>query len=70
MSPIHKAVFPHADLCTCFHLATKSIPKEMLPVVHKPLIQYSVNETVQAAITDYIFLMASYKRTIEDHFDR
>lgn len=70
MNPIRKAVFPVAGLGTRFLPATKSIPKEMLPVVDKPLIQYAVDEAVQAGITDLIFVTGRHKRAIEDHFDR
>lgn len=70
MNPIRKAVFPVAGLGTRFLPATKSIPKEMLPVIDKPLIQYAVDEAVQAGITDLIFVTGRYKRAIEDHFDR
>lgn len=70
MNPIRKAVFPVAGLGTRFLPATKAMPKEMLPVVDKPLIQYAVEETVKAGITDLIFITGRNKRAIEDHFDR
>lgn len=70
MNPIRKAVFPVAGLGTRFLPATKAMPKEMLPVVDKPLIQYAVEEAVRAGITDLIFITGRHKRSIEDHFDR
>ncbi len=70
MKPIRKAVFPVAGLGTRFLPATKAMPKEMLPVVDKPLIQYAVEEAVAAGITDLIFVTGRTKRAIEDHFDR
>ncbi|NEN76019.1 UTP--glucose-1-phosphate uridylyltransferase GalU [Pelistega sp. NLN82] len=70
MNPIRKAVFPVAGLGTRFLPATKAMPKEMLPVVDKPLIQYAVEEAVKAGITDLIFITGRHKRSIEDHFDR
>jgi len=69
MQPIRKAVFPVAGLGTRFLPATKAMPKEMLPVVDKPLIQYAVEEAVEAGITDLIFVTGRNKRAIEDHFD-
>ena len=66
---IKKAVIPVAGLGTRFLPATKSMPKEMLPVVDKPLIQYAVEEAVAAGITDLIFVTGRNKRAIEDHFD-
>ncbi len=66
---IRKAVFPVAGLGTRFLPATKASPKEMLPVVDKPLIQYAVEEAVAAGITDLIFITGRNKRAIEDHFD-
>lgn len=68
--PIRKAVFPVAGLGTRFLPATKASPKEMLPVVDKPLIQYAVEEAAAAGITDMIFVTGRAKRSIEDHFDR
>ena len=68
-SPIRKAVFPVAGLGTRFLPATKASPKEMLPIVDKPLIQYAVEEAVSAGITELIFVTSSGKRSIEDHFD-
>ncbi|MFW8565307.1 UTP--glucose-1-phosphate uridylyltransferase GalU [Orrella sp. 11846] len=69
MRPIRKAVFPVAGLGTRFLPATKAMPKEMLPVVDKPLIQYAVEEAIAAGITDLIFVTGRHKRAIEDHFD-
>ena len=69
MRPVRKAVFPVAGLGTRFLPATKAMPKEMLPVVDKPLIQYAVEEAVAAGITDLIFVTGRSKRSIEDHFD-
>jgi UTP--glucose-1-phosphate uridylyltransferase len=66
---ITKAVFPVAGLGTRFLPATKASPKEMLPVVDKPLIQYAVEEAVAAGITELIFITGRGKRAIEDHFD-
>lgn len=66
---ITKAIFPVAGLGTRFLPATKANPKEMLPIVDKPLIQYAVEEAVDAGITDLIFVTNSSKRAIEDHFD-
>src|SRR6188508_1814019 len=67
---VTKAVFPVAGLGTRFLPATKASPKEMLPVVDKPLIQYAVEEAVNAGITDLIFVTGRGKRAIEDHFDK
>jgi UTP--glucose-1-phosphate uridylyltransferase len=66
---VKKAVFPVAGLGTRFLPATKANPKEMLPIVDKPLIQYAVEEAVRAGITHMIFITSSSKRAIEDHFD-
>ena len=66
---IRKAVFPVAGLGTRFLPATKANPKEMMPVVDKPLIQYAVEEAVAAGIKELIFVTNSSKRAIEDHFD-
>lgn len=68
-SPIKKAVFPVAGLGTRFLPATKASPKEMLPIVDKPLIQYAVEEAVEAGITELVFVTNGSKRSIEDHFD-
>ena len=70
MKKITKAVFPVAGLGTRFLPATKASPKEMLPIVDKPLIQYAVEEAVAAGITDLIFITGRGKRAIEDHFDK
>ena len=70
MAQIRKAVFPVAGLGTRFLPATKAMPKEMLTVVDKPLIQYAVEEAASAGITDMIFVTGRSKRAIEDHFDR
>ena len=67
---LRKAVFPVAGLGTRFLPATKASPKEMLPVVDKPIIQYAVEEAIEAGITDLIFVTGRTKRAIEDHFDR
>src|ERR687896_772221 len=67
---ITKAVFPVAGLGTRFLPATKASPKEMLPVVDKPLIQYAVEEAVAAGMTQLVFVTGRTKRAIEDHFDR
>ncbi len=67
--PIRKAVFPVAGLGTRFLPATKSIPKEMLPIVDKPLIQYAVEEAIEAGIETLIFVTSHRKRAILDHFD-
>ncbi len=67
---IRKAVFPVAGMGTRFLPATKANPKEMLPIVDKPLIQYAVEEAVAAGVTELIFVTSSSKRAIEDHFDR
>lgn len=67
---ITKAVFPVAGMGTRFLPATKASPKEMLPIVDKPLIQYAVEEAVASGITDMIFVTGRSKRSIEDHFDK
>ena len=68
--PVTKAVFPVAGLGTRFLPATKASPKEMLPVVDKPLIQYAAEEAVSAGIKELIFVTGRSKRAIEDHFDK
>ena len=68
-STVRKAVFPVAGLGTRFLPATKASPKEMLPVVDKPLIQYAVEEAYEAGIRDMVFVTGRSKRAIEDHFD-
>ncbi|MEE8428178.1 MAG: UTP--glucose-1-phosphate uridylyltransferase GalU [Gammaproteobacteria bacterium] len=70
MSVIKKAVFPVAGLGTRFLPATKANPKEMLPIVDKPLIQYAVEEAIAAGAQELIFVTSSSKRAIEDHFDK
>ena len=68
--PVRKAVIPAAGLGTRFLPATKSTPKEMLPVVDKPAIQYVVEEAVAAGLDDVLFVTGRSKRPLEDHFDR
>jgi len=68
--PVRTAVFPVAGRGTRFLPATKAMPKEMLPIVDKPLIQYAVEEAVAAGATRLVFITGSTKRAIEDHFDR
>src|ERR1700730_14311461 len=68
--PVLKAVIPAAGLGTRFLPATKAQPKEMLPLVDKPAIQYVVEETVRAGITDILVITGRGKRSLEDHFDR
>ena len=70
MKKINKAVFPVAGLGTRFLPATRASPKEMVPIVDKPLIQYAVEEAVAAGITEMIFVTGRTKRAIEDHFDK
>jgi UTP--glucose-1-phosphate uridylyltransferase len=70
MLKVTKAIFPVAGLGTRFLPATKASPKEMLPVVDKPLIQYAVEEAMAAGITEMIFVTGRSKRAIEDHFDK
>ena len=67
--PVRKAVFPVAGMGTRFLPATKAVPKEMLPVVDKPLIQYAVEEALAAGATRLVFVTGASKRAIEDHFD-
>jgi len=67
---VRKAVFPVAGFGTRFLPATKAIPKEMLPIVDRPLIQYAVDEAIAAGIEEMIFVTHRTKRAIEDHFDR
>jgi UTP--glucose-1-phosphate uridylyltransferase len=69
MQKIRKAVIPAAGLGTRFLPATKSMPKEMLPIVDKPIIQYVVEEAVASGITDIIIITSANKRSLEDHFD-
>ncbi|WIM06048.1 MAG: UTP--glucose-1-phosphate uridylyltransferase GalU [Candidatus Nitricoxidivorans perseverans] len=70
MKKVTKAVFPVAGMGTRFLPATKASPKEMMPIVDKPLIQYAVEEAVAAGVTDMIFVTGRSKRAIEDHFDK
>ncbi len=70
MKKITKAVFPVAGFGSRFLPATKASPKEMLPIVDKPLIQYATEEAIAAGITDLIFVTGRSKRAIEDHFDK
>ena len=70
MSKISKAVFPVAGLGTRFLPATKASPKEMLPIVDKPLIQYAAEEAIVAGATELIFITGRNKRSIPDHFDK
>ena len=70
MNRITKAVFPVAGLGSRFLPATKASPKEMMPIVDKPLIQFAVEEAVAAGATDLIFITGRTKRAIEDHFDK
>ena len=69
MKPVRKVVFPVNGLGTRFLPATKAMPKEMLPIVDKPLIQSAVEEAARAGITEMIFVTGRNKRAIEDHFD-
>jgi len=70
MRLIRKAVFPVAGFGSRFLPATKASPKEMMPIVDKPLIQYAVEEAVEAGLTDMVFVTGRHKRAIEDHFDK
>jgi UTP--glucose-1-phosphate uridylyltransferase len=70
MKKITKAVFPVAGMGSRFLPATKATAKEMLPIVDKPLIQYAVEEAIEAGITDMVFITGRHKRAIEDHFDK
>lgn len=69
IKPLRKAVFPVGGLGTRFLPATKAMPKEMLPVVDRPLIQYAVDEAIEAGIEQMIFVTGRGKHAIEDHFD-
>ncbi len=69
MKPVRKAIFPVGGLGTRFLPATKALPKEMLPVVDKPLIEYAVEEARAAGIEEFIFVTGRGKSAIEDHFD-
>ena len=70
MKPITKAVIPAAGLGTRFLPATKACPKEMLPIVDKPTIQYIIEEALASGIKDILIISGHNKRSIEDHFDR
>ena len=70
MQKITKAVIPAAGLGTRFLPATKACPKEMLPIVDKPTIQYIIEEALASGITDILIISGRTKRAIEDHFDR
>jgi UTP--glucose-1-phosphate uridylyltransferase len=70
MKRVRKCVFPVAGMGSRFLPATKASPKEMMPIVDKPLIQYAVEEAVAAGMTDMIFITGRHKRAIEDHFDK
>jgi len=70
MRRVRKCVFPVAGMGSRFLPATKASPKEMMPIVDKPLIQYAVEEAVAAGVTDMIFITGRNKRSIEDHFDK
>lgn len=69
MQPVRKSVFPVAGFGTRFLPATKAMPKELLPIVDKPLIQYAAEEAIAAGIDTLIFVTGRNKRAIEDHFD-
>ena len=69
MISLRKAVFPVAGFGTRFLPATKAMPKELLPIVDKPLIQYAAEEAIAAGIDTLIFVTGRNKRAIEDHFD-
>ena len=66
---VRKAIFPVAGLGTRFLPATKAMPKELLPIIDKPIIQYAVEEAIEAGCTELIFVTGRTKRAIEDHFD-
>ena len=70
MQNVTKAVFPVAGFGTRFLPATKAMPKELMPIIDKPLIQYAVEEAIEAGIKTLIFISGRNKRAIEDHFDR
>ena len=67
---IRKAVFPVAGLGTRFLPATKTVPKEMLPIVDKPLIQYAVDEAIEAGCDTLVFVTNRYKHSVADYFDK
>ena len=70
MSRIRKAVFPVAGLGTRFLPATKTVPKEMLPIIDRPLIQYAVDEAVEAGCDTLVFVTNRYKHAVADYFDK
>ena len=70
MKKVKKAIIPAAGYGTRFLPATKALPKEMLPIIDTPTIQYIVEEAVKAGIEDIIIVTGKQKRSIEDHFDR
>src|SRR5699024_4506678 len=70
MKTVKKAIIPAAGLGTRFLPATKAMPKEMLPIVDKPTIQYIIEEAIDSGIEDIIIVTGKHKRAIEDHFDR
>lgn len=70
MPTIRKAVIPASGLGTRFLPATKALPKEMLPILDKPVIQFIVEEAVSAGIEDILIISGRHKRAIEDHFDQ
>ena len=70
MERVKKAVFPVAGLGTRFLPATKAMPKELLPIIDKPIVQYAVEEAIAAGITELIFITGRNKRAVGDHFDR
>lgn len=70
MRPVRKAILPVAGLGTRFLPATKSTPKEMLPIIDKPLVQYAVEEAIDIGVTEIIFITSHSKRSIEDHFKK
>src|SRR5574339_556012 len=70
LKKVRKAIIPAAGLGTRFLPATKAMPKEMLPIVDKPTIQYIVEEAIESGIEDIIIVTGKGKRAIEDHFDR
>ena len=69
MSVIRKAIIPVAGFGTRFLPVTKSIPKEMIPIIDKPTIQYIIEEAVESGITDILLVTSKYKKSIEDYFD-
>ena len=68
--PVRKAVFPVAGLGTRFLPATKAVPKEMLPIIDRPLIQYAVDEAVEAGCETLVFVTNRYKHAVADYFDK